>query len=214
MKNVNSINPNDFEFTIFELISEDGDCNTPFFNHQLHKLYARYQTLATRLSYKYHLDKDLAGDVLQDGILLLLKRIQEGRFEFNPEYGFKSFLYRTFQNLSMNMNKKSKGFPSAELQYLAEQDREDADYVEAYPPIAPSCKLEDRVEELLEEKLGESAAMVLYLSLIEHKTNAEGAQIMRYKNEGVFRKKKSKHLRDLRARIDEQQQAELMRMAS
>ena len=214
MKNVNSINPNDFEFTIFELITEDGDCNTAFCNHQLVKLYEKYKPSASFQARKYHLDKDLADDVLQDGIILLLNRIRDGRFEYNPEYGFKSFLYRTFQNLSMNMNKKYKIFQTDELNDSVNIYSEGLDYFEIYQEIEPDYDLEEQVGELLQENLGENASIVLYLALIQNKTNQEGASIMKYRNEGVFRKKKSKHLKDFRERITTRQKAELMRMAS
>ena len=118
MSNVNSINSNDFEFSIFELISESADFSSNYLNHQLAKLYVKYRPMAASLARKYHLDSDMANDVLQDGILLLIKRIKDGRFEYNPEYGFRSFLYRTFQNLSMNTNKKYKIFKTTELIYL------------------------------------------------------------------------------------------------
>ena len=106
MSNIISINFNYFEFAIFEIITLGFDCITRYYNHQLDKLYSKYLPMATRLACQYHPDSDQFSDVLQDGILLLLFRIKEGSFEFNPQYGFKSFLFRTFLNLSMNTNKK------------------------------------------------------------------------------------------------------------
>ena len=212
MKNTENIPSNDFEFVIFELVSEGVEINSNFINVQLKKLYAKYTPMANRQAFKFHLDGDLAKDILQEGILLLLNRISSGNFEFNPKLGFRSFLFRTFQNLSANINRQYRLFDSDE-DILSKVGTSEAFEVEEEPVMYPEGMLEAKVQEMLYKKLSKKAAKVLEICLIRQKSNEEGARMMDYKDESIFRKKKSQHLKTFRSLIDSNEEQELYRMA-
>jgi RNA polymerase sigma factor (sigma-70 family) len=214
MQNANSLNPNDFEFTVFESISESSEINSSPFNSRLNNLLVKYSEMASKLARKFHLDEDLAQDILQDGMVLLITRIREGRFEFNPEMGFAGFLYRAFTYLAANQHKKYQRFLPEEYGEAIDFASEELDFDNSKNPIIPEGALEEKVQELIHEKMGEKAAQVLEICLIKQKTNDEGARMMKYRDESIFRKKKSQHLKTFRERITVQQEKELLRMAS
>ncbi|NJN26633.1 MAG: sigma-70 family RNA polymerase sigma factor [Cyclobacteriaceae bacterium] len=215
MKKDYAISTIDFEFLLFELISENKDINSPHFNHQLHKLFLKYKPNAIKVARQYHLQEEMADDVLQEGVLLLINRIKDGKFEYNVEYKLGSFLNRTFRNLSSNFSRKYNR--NIETHFWCQSgDRLDGDICEmdATSEIAQNRSLPDVVRQIIQENLSPQGARILNIGLLCNKSNAEGADIMHYKDESIFRKKKSQNLAKLRNAITPAKRHELMRMAS
>ena len=215
MKNSPRFYPRNFEKAIFNLISLQGDINNSYFNQLLDNIYKKYKPIAVLSATKYHLDSDFVDDILQEAIVLLILRIRAGKFVYNTQLGFKSFLYSTLKYLCFNINKKYNLFMLDALENDSTEYSIENPFDYEFPQTQNSnCSLFERVEEIIKENLSPQGSNVLALSLLKNRSNQEGAAILGYKDESIFRKKKSKHLNAFRNKISSNQKDELIRLAS
>lgn len=215
MKRSPKFYPRNVELAIFNLISRKRDINTSYFNHLLEKVFEQYKPVATISAIKYRLDIEFVDDILQEAIVLLILRIRAGKFVYNTQLGFKSFLYSTLKYLCFNINKKYNLFMLDALENDSSEYSIENSFDYEFPQSQNNnCSFFERVDEIIQENLSPQGSNVLALSLLEDKTNEEGATILGYKDESIFRKKKSKHLKALRNKISSFQKDELHRLAS
>jgi DNA-directed RNA polymerase specialized sigma24 family protein len=199
-KTPHTFSPSEMESDIVNALTDNPCDDSRILNKHLDVLYKKCQAMVNKTALIFNLDKELADDLFQETLIVLIENIQEEKFSYTSRAAFYGYLKTILERKASKMADSGKLFCRINDGFRQGPDDsfrkwgEERNYFER-------GTLQRKVLELFREKLSYTGARVLEIALIWRKSNSEGAQILNYANEGVFRKKKSHFLREFERKI-------------
>lgn len=168
-------------------------------------MYKSCQRLLSSVGSKMQIEPQAMEDIFQETLCLLIEKVRQGAFTFKSRASFYGWFKATIENMAKTYRHNTLRFVQNDIQSLPLAQS----LVQNEPILAPTCSLQQKTLEMIESKLSPQAAKVLAVGVVYDLPNEFAAKIMNYKDESVFRKKKSLHLAELRGKISKSEKAYL-----
>ena len=209
-KNAKKPIPQNFESQIVSTLRQSPYNNSRSLNFMLELLYKSCYRLLKAIGSEYKIEPEVMEDIFQDTLCILIKKVRNNTFIFQSRDSFYGWCKITMKNLASNYIRKQSLFENENINRLQSAQMEPQNV----QMITPSCSLQQKALEIIENKLSPQAAKVLATGVVYNLPNELSAKIMNYKDESVYRKKKSQHLAELRSKISKSDEACLRGLAS
>ncbi len=197
-----------------KMILDGINVNDTILNRTIEKLYSKCRALGAAIAWKYKLDEEETEDLIQDSFEVLIKNINNGQFTYNSEGEFYGYIKTILTNLTKNYVRRSSKMVGGLDESTLATGTYELEISEKNALLAPSCSMKERLSDLISEKVTPQGAAILKKSFLDSSSNEKGAAALGYKDESVYRKKKSQHLNDLRSKLTNEEKDELWQLAS